>query len=386
MQFQEIDTKAAFLKLYQTKKYFVRKVFENIDFTGINLENCIFKDCIFMGCNIDHIDKEHFINCTIFPYLNVGYNPYLSNLYTRDTLFDNYELGNPQSYYQTTDYKIYKTFVNKVEFPKMPQHSSQSQSATYEDVLARRMHDNSISNALSEFLSQYAPQKVVAIMGGHNLPRNSVLYKKVAYISKRLTEAGFIMVSGGGPGAMEATHLGAWLADPNDASAQKIDDAINILQQAPTYKDEWWLDAAFQVLQKYPISLYESVGIPTWFYGHEPPNPFASRIAKYFANSAREDGLLAIANGGIIYAPGSAGTIQEIFQDVAQNHYRSYGIESPMIFLDTDYWNEIVPVYPLLQKLSEQAIINNIHLSIHDNAETIIQEIDNFYQTSHHGI
>ena len=41
-------------------------------------------------------------------------------------------------------------------------------------------------------------------------------------------------------------------------------------------------------------------------------------------------GLLAIAKHGVIYAPGSAGTIQEIFQDAAQNHYSSFGPPSPM--------------------------------------------------------
>jgi predicted Rossmann-fold nucleotide-binding protein len=381
MTFQEIGSKQDFLQLYQTKKYFLKKVFENIDFTHIDLENCIFKDCIFMGCVIQHIDKEHFINCTIFPTLNVGYNPYLSNLYTRNTLFDNYELGKPESYLQTTDYKIYKTFIDKIEFPKIPQHHQNATYANYEDVLARRMHDNAISDALNNFLSNYDPCKIVAIMGGHNLSRNSHQYKTIAYISKKLTEAGYLMVSGGGPGAMEATHLGAWLADANDIENKKIEHAIQKLSLAPSYKDRLWLDKAFEVLKHYPISTYESVGIPTWFYGHEPPTPFASRIAKYFANSVREDGLLAIANGGIIYTPGSAGTIQEVFQDVAQNHYRSYGIESPMIFYDANYWTIDVPVYPLIQKLRQDKILNNIHLSLHDDPDTIINDIKNFKRT-----
>ena len=32
-----------------------------------------------------------------------------------------------------------------------------------------------------------------------------------------------------------------------------------------------------------------SLGVPTWFYGHEPPNLFATRIAKFFTNALRED-------------------------------------------------------------------------------------------------
>ncbi len=54
----------------------------------------------------------------------------------------------------------------------------------------------------------------------------------------------------------------------------------------------------------------------------------------------------------MVFSPGSAGTIQEIFQDAAQNHYRSFGHPSPMIFLGVDYWTVDTPVYPLLQDLA----------------------------------
>ena len=131
------------------------------------------------------------------------------------------------------------------------------------------------------------------------------------------------MASGGGPGAMEATHLGAWMAG---RSMEEFDDAMAILSVAPTFRDEGWLRTAFEVRTKYPQNKYRSLGIPTWFYGHEPATPFATHIAKYFFNSLREDVLLSIAKGGIIYSPGSAGTIQEIFQDAAQNHYATRAV------------------------------------------------------------
>ena len=102
------------------------------------------------------------------------------------------------------------------------------------------------------------------------------------------------------------------------------------------------------------------MGVPTWFYGHEPSNLFASHIAKYFANSIREDGLLTISYGGIIYAPGSAGTIQEIFQDACQNHYETTTHVSPMIFLNRHYWQEKKPIQPLLTSLSEGKRYKNL--------------------------
>ena len=57
-----------------------------------------------------------------------------------------------------------------------------------------------------------------------------------------------------------------------------------------------------------------SIGIPTWFYGHEPPNVFCHGIGKYFSNALREDGLLARSTACLVVLAGSAYTVQEIFQ------------------------------------------------------------------------
>ncbi len=120
------------------------------------------------------------------------------------------------------------------------------------------------------------------------------------------------------------------------------------------------------------------MGIPTWLYGHEPPTPFATKIAKYFANSVREDGLLTIAKGGIIFSPGSAGTIQEVFQEVTQNHYLSFGYASPMIFMNTEFWTNETPIYTYLQELIKTSQLKNLILSISDSIEEIKAELDKF--------
>ena len=85
----------------------------------------------------------------------------------------------------------------------------------------------------------------------------------------------------------------------------------------------------------------------------QPPTPFATHLAKYFSNPLREDGLLSIAVDGVVYAPGWAGTVQEVFQDAAQNVYRVVdGRFSPMAFLDLDgWWSRRLPVLPLLREL-----------------------------------
>ena len=136
-----------------------------------------------------------------------------------------------------------------------------------------------------------------------------------------------------------------------------LDESLAVLGAENDYRNaDIYLDVALEVRDRFGADgAAASLAVPTWFYGHEPTNVFATHVAKYFANSIREDGLLAIANRGVIFAPGSAGTTQEIFQDATQNHYRVFGHLSPMVLLDTEHWNERLPAAPLLTALAESA-------------------------------
>lgn len=317
-----------------------------------------FNECIFLGCEMNekikfHLEKHNYL----FPRLNVPYNIYQNKLYTKNDLYGEYIIGSPETYERTFDKIVYNHFIN-----------TGKEAGSIMETLARRLHDHSVTDNLYDFLSEYEEKKVVAIMGGHSLARNTKDYRMVAELSKELTETGYLMTSGGGPGAMEATHLGSWFAGRH---TDELKAAFNIIDHAPSYKDKLWMDTAMQITDRFPRNNFESLGIPTWLYGHEPPTPFASKIAKYFANSVREDGLLTIAKGGIIFSPGSAGTIQEIFQEVTQNHYLSFGYASPMIFLNKEYWTKEKPIYPLLKDMSEKGKLKNLMLSICDTVEEI---------------
>ena len=194
-------------------------------------------------------------------------------------------------------------------------------------------------------------------------------------LSKQLTENGFYMLSGGGPGAMEATHLGAWMAGRRP---EEVENALQILSSAPTFRDEGWLSTAFKVREKYPQDRFESISIPTWLYGHEPSTPFATHIAKFFENSIREDSILTYAFGGIVYTPGSAGTMQEIFQDAVQNHYVSFGFSSPMVFMGKKFWTEEMPVYPLLEDLVKKGKYKNLIMTLTDSLDDIQKFLTEF--------
>ena len=324
------------------------------------ISGCLFLGCTFSDRLLHHVYRRNYI----FPHLDVPYNPYPKSLYDRHTLYESYDPALPESYQSTPDKRIYDHFVRVGK-----------EYGNIMETLAQRLHDHSITDALHDFLTQYPERKVVAVMGGHGLPRDSDNYGKVVQLAKKLTEQSCLMVSGGGPGAMEATHVGAWLAGRSDATVAAV---LQHLMKAPCYDDPRWLPTAFEVLAQYPESTFRSVGIPTWGYGHEPPTPFASHMAKYFANSIREEGLLAIAKGGVVFAPGSAGTMQEIFQDLAQNHYETFDYASPMVFLDTQYWSFDRPVYPIIELMKLRDNVANLNLGIYDTVDEIMAHLEDF--------
>lgn len=197
------------------------------------------------------------------------------------------------------------------------------------ESLAQRLHDHGITVALESFC---AGRQIVGVMGGHSMPRGSIRYRHVVSLGRALALSGFCVATGGGPGAMEAANLGAVTArQPID----QVDRHVDRLADVPAFASDvdGYVEAAMEIAAEVPDPVV-TLSIPTWFYGHEPSNPFATHIAKYFSNSEREDGLLAVATAGIVFVPGGPGTLQEVFQDAAQNAYETYGRSSPMVFLD----------------------------------------------------
>lgn len=367
MKYIEIESIDSVQDLLMSKSLISKYAFQSLDFSAITVEiSSDFTNCLFLGCNLPESITRHIdSSCLIFPNISMPYKVYSATLYSADSLYKGFDPANPDSYINCYDSQVYNHYIKTGRM-----------ADDIRETLSRSIHDHSISDALHDLLADYDERMIVAIMGGHALLRTDDNYRKVVYIAKRLTECGRLMVSGGGPGAMEASHLGAWMAGRSD---EEVENAIAIMSVAPSYKDPLWLSSAFEIIQRYPQTAgFRSLGVPTWFYGHEPATPLATHIAKYFDNSIREDGLLTIAKGGVIYTPGSAGTLQEIFQDAAQNHYLTHGYASPMAFLDIDYWTNQLPAYTLLSDLTARRCYNNLLLSITDSPDDIVATIRAF--------
>ena len=364
-------------------------------------------------------EKKDFPHCLVLPPMPwVPFKPYRTTLYRPEELLGVFTTEDPQLeklvYEASVDWKSYLTFAD-------PADTKVFTNDSLDTVLARRLHDTSISDALHDLLSEVKERHkaakvggIVAIMGGHDMRRlektkgaatgtplgdedwegmsDDSVYTRVAFLAWRLTNLGYLLVSGGGPGAMEACNLGAYFAARSLEDLRKAIKKLEDFKEFKSGKSVEWLIPAMKVRRDFPldasmIAKCQSVGIPTWFYGHEPPNPFATHIAKYFENSVREEGLLAIATHGVIFAEGNAGTVQEIFQDACQNYYATYGTAAPMILFGQDYWDPpTMPSYvndkrkkvmPLVRKLAEERGFTH-RLIVTDSLREIVKTITGF--------
>ena len=149
---------------------------------------------------------------------------------------------------------------------------------------------------------------------------------------------------------MEAANLGAYLSRQGPSA---LDHALEMLAAVPSFRPsvDAWVRAAFAVRESFPGGA-DTLGIPTWFYGHEPPNVLATAIAKYVRNAQREAILVQVCQAGIVFLPGAGGTVQEVFQDACENYYADESSVAPMVLVGGSYWTDELPAWPLLRSLA----------------------------------
>ena len=304
------------------------------------LESLDVEGAIFLGCTFDPgvEDGLRRRGALIFPRLEgVPFDPYRARLYT------------PQELYAGLDHSPYEELPDALVY----QWSIRpGQRHRLDATLASALHDHAIGDALDELVRSDAGAgpTVVGVMGGHNAQRGTPVFAQAAALGRVLAGSGRMVATGGGPGAMEAANLGAYLSRVPELDFQAV---LASLGAVPGFRPSVsaWARAAAAVVDRFPDGT-PSLGIPTWFYGHEPPNYFATHIAKYFANAVREAILLEVCNGGILFLPGAAGTVQEMFQDACENYYSAREAVTPMVLVGSRYWQQEYPAWPMLQRLA----------------------------------
>ena len=332
------------------------RVVQSLDLTGRSevLRRTSVRSTIFLGCRFETgVDVDlHDRGALVFPRLpDLPFNPYRPRLYDARDLYDAVYRG--RRYEDSMDARTYA-------WSRSPEATHRLSSS-----LATSLHDHAITDALDElFRDRVDPSLTVGIMGGHATLRGDATYRQAAELAEQLATCGRTVVTGGGPGAMEAANLGARLAGRRG----DVGRALTALQAVPDFRGDItrWADAALMVLESvdHRPETPLSIGIPTWFYGHEPPNVFATHIAKFFSNALREDTLLHRCRGGIVYLPGAAGTVQEIFQAATGNYYAptARGV-APVVLVGVRYWTTTFPAWQLLEALGRQRFMAaHVHL------------------------
>jgi predicted Rossmann-fold nucleotide-binding protein len=297
----------------------------------------------FLGCTFAPGDAERLerAGALVLPALKVApVDVYRSRLYTAEELYD------AMPYAESLDGRAYAW-------------SQTARSA--DDALARSLHDHSIDEALTAWLAtELGRRHLVGVMGGHAQRRGDTEYSAAARLGHALG-ARHVVATGGGPGAMEAANLGCFLAGYPDSA---VTDAVAALAEVPSFRPsaDDWLRPALAV-RAAVAGPHDSLSIPSWHYGHEPSNVFATGIAKYFRNAVREAILLEICDAGIVFLPGAGGTVQEVFQDACENYYADESSVAEMVLVGRSYWTETLPAWPLLRDLARgRPMEDRVHL------------------------
>lgn len=169
----------------------------------------------------------------------------------------------------------------------------------------------------------------VSIFGSARVKDNDFYYKKTVSLSRQLVEAGYAVITGGGPGIMEAANRGA--AEANGVS---IGLNINLPHE--------------QKLNKY-------VNMPLTF--------------KYFFT--RKVMFMKYAVGFIVM-PGGFGTLDELFESLVLTQTEKLGI-FPIVLYGEEFWK---PMEGFLKLLCEKRYINTFDFNLFMITDDIKEAVD----------
>ncbi|WP_425466729.1 TIGR00730 family Rossman fold protein [Pigmentiphaga humi] len=187
----------------------------------------------------------------------------------------------------------------------------------------------------SERLAQIRP--AVSIFGSARIPETDPRYELAETIARKLSEAGFSVISGGGPGIMEAANKGAY-----DGPSPSV--GLNI-----------------ELPHEQTSNAYQNISL---FFRHFFPRKVA--FVKF-----------ALA---YVVLPGGFGTLDELFEAltlVQTNKSR----RMPIILVGSDYWSgllEWIRAQPLAHGLISPADPDLVRLL--DDPDAVVNAIFDFYQ------
>lgn len=186
------------------------------------------------------------------------------------------------------------------------------------------------------------PHPAITIFGGSRISHESIHAKMAEELGRKLAGAGFSIITGGGPGIMEAANQGAL-----------------------EYLKECKID------QSCP-NKYVSAGIGLIHLNRDQANPYVQEnivMTHFFARKW----LLVRYSVGFVVFPGGYGTLDELFELITLVQCNRMA-KVPVILIDSEYWQ------PLIEFIKHRAIPYNLIEPGDENIITVVDTAEEAFQ------
>jgi uncharacterized protein (TIGR00730 family) len=141
-------------------------------------------------------------------------------------------------------------------------------------------------------------EKAVSVFGSARTPKDSVHYQRAVECGRRLAESGFAVITGGGPGIMEAANKGAYEAGGH------------------------------------------SIGLNITLPMEQKPNPYQTHTLTFRYFFVRKVMFVKYARGFIIF-PGGFGTMDEFFESMTL--IQTLKVDPfPVVLVGRSFWSGLV--------------------------------------------
>lgn len=196
-----------------------------------------------------------------------------------------------------------------------------------------------------EIMSRVGP--AIAIFGSARITEGAPYYEATQEVSRKLAESGWAVITGGGPGLMEAANKGAQEGNPNP------DDRL--------------------------VSLGLNIELPF----EQDLNPYVDTGIRFRYFFCRKTNFVKYASGFVIF-PGGYGTLDELFEALTLVQTRKIQ-NFPIVLFGKEYWsglldwlrNTMVPCGTILP-----ADVDMIHLT--DDPDEVVRYIrENTQEVDH---
>lgn len=164
------------------------------------------------------------------------------------------------------------------------------------------------------FLETFKHDHVVTIFGSARTKKNDIYYRKARELAKKLGSSGMTILTGGGPGIMEAANRGAVEAGTRSLG---INIYLNSGERRNTYVKE---------------------GIGCYYF-------FNRKV------------LLAYAAQAYVFFPGGYGTLDELFEILTLIATKKIEKKLPVVLIGKEFWN------PLTEWLKKEPIRDHATLT-----------------------